>query len=483
MLKLLLQSFSANVFLLVIMISCSLEKGNASRRLVGDLEAHHHQYQTLPLSSMLPPFDCDQTTSKGDSGPDRKVSMKVVHKFGPCSARAQNSATMTEILLRDRSRVQSLQARRHRSFSLIGESSETVHLPAVSESGNFFVTVGLGTPAKDVELELDTGSDFTWTQCQPCAAACYNQSLPIFDPAASTTYSNVKCASQACSDLEATTYYPSQCEDSAVCHYTTSYFDESFSRGELATDKLTLTSTHVVDGFVFGCGHNNSLVGGGDSAGVLGLGTAPLSIVSQTSQKFGSYFSYCLPTPTGSGGHLTFGKNNKTPNNLNYTPFLKSSDKLGFYYIEILSISINRQKLPISPAVFRDPGMIIDSGTTLTYLPMEAYNALRDAFKKQMTMYPMVPSSWDYDPCYNFTDYPNPVIPTISFEFGGDLVVDLDPRGVMIAQDDAAEVCLAFLGNKNDNEAGVLGNYQQQTFDVVYDVAGGRLGFAPGGCS
>nr|GMD77318.1 aspartyl protease family protein At5g10770-like [Ipomoea batatas] len=482
LLVLLLQS-SANVFIVVMMvmmmmISCSLEKGIAS-------EAHYH---TLPLTSMLPPLVCNPTTSKG---PGRKASMNVVHRFGPCSGRGGDSPTIKEILLRDQSRVESIQARLRSLNNNNGQmgagESETVDLPAVHPGGggNYIVTVGLGTPPKKVELVFDTGSHLTWTQCEPCAVQCYKQRLPRFDPAASTTYSNLSCNSQACSDLKFATY-PGKCDYStSTCFYKASYGDKSQSIGELATDKLTLTSTDVVDGFIFGCGQNNYFTYGGDNGGLMGLGTASLSIVSQTSQQFGNYFSYCLPTPTGSDGHLTFGKNNENTNNLNYTPFLTSSTNDAFYFIEVLGISVNGQPLSISPTLFQNPDTFIDSGTVITRLPTPAYNALRDAFKQQMTMYPLIqnPSSkMLFDTCYDFTNYPNPTIPTISFTFGGNLVVDLDPRGVMVpVLDNGSEVCLAF-ANYSTN-GGIFGNYQQQTFEVVYDVAGGQLGFASGGCS
>nr|GLL43683.1 aspartyl protease family protein At5g10770-like [Ipomoea trifida] len=480
LLVLLLQS-SANVSILVMMmmmmmISCSLEKGNAS-------EAHYH---TLPLSSMLPPFVCNPTTSKG---PGRKASMNVVHRFGPCSGRGGDPPSMREILLRDESRVQSIQARLRSLSSAKNNTgeSETVDLPAVNQSpsgvGNYIVTVGLGTPPKDVELAFDTGSHLTWTQCEPCAVQCYQQRLPRFDPAASTTYSNLSCTSQACSDLKFAAY-PGQCDDStSTCFYKTSYGDRSYSIGELSTDKLTLTSTDVVDAFIFGCGQNNYFTYSNDIGGLMGLGTASLSIVSQTSQQFGNYFSYCLPTRTGSDGHLTFGKNNENTNNLNYTPLLPSSGNIAFYFIEVLAISVNGQQLSISPTVFQNPGTIIDSGTVITRLPTAAYDALRDAFKQQMTMYPEVenPSSKLFDTCYDFTNYPSPTIPEISFTFGGNLEVHLDPRVVMVPLDpNGSEVCLAFASS---SDGGIFGNYQQQTFEVVYDVAGGQLGFASGGCS
>ncbi|XP_019180465.1 PREDICTED: aspartyl protease family protein At5g10770-like [Ipomoea nil] len=482
LLLLLLQS-SANVFILliIIMLSCGLGKGNASEQRVG-LEAHHHH--TLPLTSMLPPFVCNTTTSKG---PSRKASMKVVHRFGPCSARIQDSPTVSELLLHDESRVNSIQARVAKTKGEMSES-KTANLPAEHESpggvGNYVVTVGLGTPEKELDLVFDTGSHLTWTQCQPCAGKCYKQSATIFDPAASTSYSNVSCTSPACSALQSATLYRPFCVDSTTCVYRVSYGDGSFSIGEFAKDKLSLSATDLVDGFLFGCGQNNHLFFG-DNAGLMGLGRDGLSIVSQTSQQYGKYFSYCLPTRTGSDGHLTLGKTNNN-NNLRFTPFSSSQDKTGLYFIDVLAISVNGRQLPIGPAVFKASGTIIDSGTVITRLPPAAYAALRDAFRQGMAMYPAVSSGGrsSFDTCYDFTGYPNPNIPKISFTFGGDLVVDLGPRLTMLPlQGSASQLCLAFLGNRNASDVGILGNFQQQTLEVVYDVAGGKLGFASGGCS
>nr|GMD77317.1 serine/threonine-protein kinase HT1-like [Ipomoea batatas] len=465
----------------------SLEKGIAS-------EAHH--YQTLPLSSMLPPFVCNSTTSKG---PSRKASMKVVHRFGPCSARTQDSPTMTELLRYDESRVNSINARVKSLISLANNTkgdpektemseSKAVNLPAGHESpggvGNYVVTVGLGTPKKDLDLAFDTGSHITWTQCKPCAAKCYQQRAPIFDPAASTTYSNVTCSSAACSGLTSATNYPPRCTPPNTCVYIATYGDRTFSVGELAKDTLTLSSTEAVDGFIFGCGQNNQLFYG-ENAGLMGLGRDPLSIVSQTSQQYGNYFSYCLPTKTNTDGHLTLGKSSET-SNVKYTPLLSSqgTGEAGLYFIDVLAISVAGRDLKINPAVFKSGKTIIDSGTVTTRLPPTAYTALRDAFREEMTMFPKVETNTSFDTCYDFSKYRNPTIPKISFTFGGNAVVDLDPAGVMTPVDESGSlVCLAFFGNKDDGELGIFGNLQQQTLEVVYDVAGGKLGFASGGCS
>ncbi|CAA0818400.1 Eukaryotic aspartyl protease family protein [Striga hermonthica] len=58
----------------------------------------------------------------------------------------------------------------------------------------------MGRPARDMYLIADTGSDVSWTQCRPCID-CYNQSDPIYDPLASTTYKDLPCNSGECNAL------------------------------------------------------------------------------------------------------------------------------------------------------------------------------------------------------------------------------------------------------------------------------------------
>ncbi|GLT56899.1 hypothetical protein SLA2020_299120 [Shorea laevis] len=65
--------------------------------------------------------------------------------------------------------------------------------------------------------------------------------------------------------------------------------------------------------------------------------------------------------------------------------------------------------------------------------------------------------------------------------FGGSVEVDLDKSGIMFGQD-VSQVCLAFAGNGDDSEVGIFGNVQQKTLQVVYDGAGGRVGFGASGC-
>ncbi|KAF5790130.1 putative nepenthesin [Helianthus annuus] len=442
-------------------------------------EAHH--YHTLQLTSLLPSSVCNPSAlgNKRSRG-----SLEVVHKHGPCSTLNEDtvkSLTVEEILTNDQSRVDSIRARLATKTGKKDILGSKATIPAKSGStigsGNYIVTVGLGTPAKQLSLIFDTGSDLTWTQCEPCARSCYDQKEPIFAPSKSTTYSNISCTATQCSELTSATGNDPGCSAS-TCVYGIQYGDQSFSVGFFGKEKLTLTSKDVVNGFFFGCGQNNQGLFGG-AAGLLGLGRDRLSIVSQTANKYRKVFSYCLPSRSSSTGYLTFGSSG-VGRKVKYTRLSGSSR--SFYGLTLTAITVGGTKLPISPTVFQTSGIIIDSGTVITRLPPTAYSALSKAFKAQMKKYPLTRSLSILDTCYDLTNYQTVEIPKISVLWGGNTLVEIAPQGILYANG-VSQVCLAFAPNGDDSDIGIFGNVQQKSLAVVYDVAGGRVGFAQGGCA
>lgn len=267
----------------------------------------------------------------------------------------------------------------------------------------------------------------------------------------------------------------------STCVYSIQYGDSSYSVGFFGKEKLTLTSTDAFDNFLFGCGQNNRGLFGG-SAGLLGLGRDKLSLVQQTASKYGKYFSYCLPSSSSSTGHLTFGKGRGASSSVKFTPLATISQGDNFYGVNIEGISVAGTKLSISSSIFSNAPGIIDSGTVITRLPPTAYSALSSAFKKMMTKYPRAPALSILDTCYDLSKYSTVSIPKVSFYFNGKTNVDLEPSGILYAAS-ASQVCLAFAGNGDDTDVLIYGNVQQQSFEVVYDVAGLKLGFSPKGCA
>ncbi|KAG5563107.1 hypothetical protein RHGRI_005751 [Rhododendron griersonianum] len=460
--------------------SCNVDLSLNGAPVYGAKREHDKPYHVVNVKSLDPNPYCIEST-KDQS---KRESLKVVHRHGPCSHtnEARTSApTLAEIMSHDQARVDSLQHRLRVKSDHNSLDDSKATLPAKSGrsigTGNYIVTLGLGTPKKDLTLTFDTGSDITWIQCQPCIS-CYQQQEPIFNPSGSQTYKNLSCTTPQCSQL----HIKGCTRATNTCLYAVIYGDGSFTIGLYATETLTLTPSDVFPGFAFGCGLNNTGLFRG-AAGLLGLGRGPPSLVAQTASKYGSYFSYCLPTLSSSSGTLVFGKDGGTTNSagIKYTPLLTNSNGPSFYFIEVTGIKVAGELLPISQSVFSSPGTIIDSGTVITRLQPKAYDALRTRFRQLMMNYTMTKGVSLFDTCYDFSGRDTVEVPTISFVFGGNVEVPIPSPGILIGRKELA--CLAFAGNSDASDVGIFGNLQQQTLDVVYDIAGGKLGFGTGGCS
>lgn len=91
---------------------------------------------------------------------------------------------------------------------------EDLSTPVVSGtsqgSGEYFSRIGVGTPAKQFYMVLDTGSDVNWLQCEPCTD-CYQQADPVFNPSSSSSYMALTCESPQCGSLEVSACRTGKC--------------------------------------------------------------------------------------------------------------------------------------------------------------------------------------------------------------------------------------------------------------------------------
>lgn len=452
-------------------------------------------FHVIRVTSILPTATCSSSSSSFKEPEDGSV-LKISHRHGPCSSSSLHGAqekfktsmplNSEEFLQHDQMRVQSFHSiLSHKPKKPPQKISKGgIVLPAQTGSslgtGNYIVHVAFGTPKKLMSLIFDTGSDLTWIQCEPCVRFCHDQEDPIFSPSDSSSYSNVTCNTTECSQVKSSTGVSPICGPSANCIYGTQYGDQSYSIGYFAKEKLTVSPTDVFNNFHFGCGQNNRGLYG-RAAGLLGLGRDNLSFVSQTFSKYNGRFSYCLPSTSNSSGYLSFGaQKNKNPG-VKFTQMIKDLRGPSFYFLDMIAISVAGDKVAIPPSVFASAGTLIDSGTVITRLPPIAYNSLKSAFQKFMSIYPSALPFSILDTCYNLTGYNQVKVPSVSLQFKGGVSLDIDPSGLLIAGS-ASQVCLAFAANAKDTDVGIIGNRQQQKLEVIYDVARSQLGFNTKGC-
>ncbi|KAH6787825.1 hypothetical protein C2S52_007377 [Perilla frutescens var. hirtella] len=350
--------------------------------------------------------------------------------------------------------------------------------------GNYYTKIGLGTPPTYYPVVVDTGSSLSWIQCAPCLGYCHPQVGPLFNPSASDTYQILSCDTNECTSLKDATLNSPMCTSSDKCVYTATYGDQSFSQGYLSKDSLTFGAASLPS-FVFGCGENNDGLFG-KSAGLFGLAKNSLSMLSQLSTKYGKAFSYCLPTSsplgkTGGGGYLSIGTGSSSA--YKFTPMLSDSSDSTLYFLKLSAISVSGKPLGVAASGYSVP-TIIDSGTTISRLSSPVYTALREELVKVISSkYKLTEGFSILDACFvGSADEIAGVVPPVALIFQGGAELKLEPQNVII-EVEKGTTCLSFAGNSNLRDSiSIIGNQQQQTFDIVYDITGSRIGFAAGGC-
>uniref|UniRef100_A0ACD5TR95 Uncharacterized protein n=1 Tax=Avena sativa TaxID=4498 RepID=A0ACD5TR95_AVESA len=364
---------------------------------------------------------------------------------------------------------------------LFAASAADIQGPVVSGvgqgSGEYFSRVGVGRPARQLYMVLDTGSDVTWLQCQPCAD-CYAQSDPVYDPSLSASYAAVGCDSPRCRDLDA-----AACRNATgACLYEVAYGDGSYTVGDFATETLTLGDSAPVSDVAIGCGHDNEGLFVG-AAGLLALGGGPLSFPSQISA---TQFSYCLvDRDSPSASTLHFGSDDQSAAAVVTAPLVRSPRTNTFYYVALTGISVGGQTLAIPPTAFAmddagSGGVIVDSGTAVTRLQSAAYSALRDAFVQGTQSLPRASGVSLFDTCYDLSGRTSVQVPAVSLRFEGGGELKLPAKNYLIPVDGSGTYCLAFAGTSG--AVSIIGNVQQQGVRVSFDTAKSTVGFSANKC-
>ena len=361
------------------------------------------------------------------------------------------------------------------------KSKSSIQSNVIANGGEYLMKISLGTPAVEVLGIADTGSDLTWTQCEPCEK-CYKQNLPLFDPQQSSTYGNVPCNSSPCKALDT-----ASCgTDKNTCQYGYSYGDQSFTNGDLGVETLTIGSTTsrqvTLPNIVFGCGHNNDGTFSEAGSGIIGLGGGPLSLVSQLNNSIGGKFSYCLVPTENSNvtSKINFGSNGLVSGNGVVSTPLVAKDPTTFYYLTLEGISVGNKRFAYkasSKAVASNEGnIIIDSGTTLTFLPPEFHADLVSALEKAIDAERVHDPRGVLSLCFRSKDDID--VPIISAHFTG-ADVKLKPINTFARMDDDL-VCFTMIPSES---LAIFGNLAQINFLVEYDLKAKKVSFLPADCT
>ncbi|XP_065622272.1 aspartic proteinase CDR1 [Quercus suber] len=265
------------------------------------------------------------------------------------------------------------------------------------------------------------------------------------------------------------------------------YGDESFSKGDIAVETITLGSTtgHSVTlpKTIIGCGHDNNDTGESKaSTGIVGLGGGKAFLVSQLHSSIGGKFSYSLVPSIYSldnaSSKLSFGSHALVSGFGTVSTPLEYKRSDTFYNLTLEAMSVGSKRLELSGTSGSGGSkgnIIIDSGSTLISFPTEFYSKFESVVAEEINFERIDDPSHQLSLCYNNSD--DMYFPIIAAHFS---VADgkLNPAFTFVPVTYGI-VCLAFAAS----EPSIFGYLAQSNLLVGYDLVEKTISFKPTDCT
>ncbi|GLT28154.1 hypothetical protein SLA2020_031060 [Shorea laevis] len=384
-----------------------------------------------------------------------------------------------------------------RKAMISGETSSSMMMNRVGSSvllplygnvypiGYYNVTINIGQPSKPYFLDLDTGSDLTWLQCDAPCVHCVEAPHPFYRPSNDL----VPCRDPLCESLHPPGEH--KCDNPHQCDYEVEYADGGSSLGVLVRDVFALNYTNgapLNPRLALGCGYDQlSGTSHHPLDGILGLGRGKTSITSQlySQSLLRNVVGHCLSGR--GGGFLFFGDGLYDSSRIVWTSMSLELPK--FYSPGFAELVFSGKTTGLKDLI-----VVFDSGSSYTYFNSQAYQNLLDSMNKELAGKPFkvatddqtLPLCWKGRKPFKSVRDVRKFFKSISFAFtsnGAKTQFELPPESYLIISN-KGNVCLGILngsdvGLKNLN---IIGDISMQDRMVIYDNEKQLIGWDPANC-
>ncbi|XP_013637932.1 aspartyl protease APCB1 isoform X2 [Brassica napus] len=344
-------------------------------------------------------------------------------------------------------------------------------------------------------LDIDTGSDLTWVQCDAPCRSCAKGANQLYTPRKGML---VRSAESLCVEVQKN-QMTQHCEDCEQCDYEIEYADLSSSLGVLTKDEfhINLHNGSVADlDIVFGCGYDqqglllNTLV---KTDGILGLSRAKISLPSQLASRgiISNVIGHCLPSDLNGEGYIIMGSDLVPSHGITWVPMLHHSH-LEVYQMQVSKVSYGNGMLSSDGRVGK---VLFDTGSSYTYFPNKAYSHLVKSLKEVSGLGltldesdKTLPICWRADfvisSLSDFKRFFRPITLQIGSKWwiiSKKLV--LQPEDHLIISK-KGNVCLGILDGSSvhDGSTIILGDVSMRGHLIVYDNVKRRIGWMRSDC-
>ncbi|XP_074356630.1 aspartic proteinase CDR1-like [Apium graveolens] len=204
-------------------------------------------------------------------------------------------------------------------------------------------------------------------------------------------------------------------------------------------------------------------------SGIVGLGGSHLLIISQLYETIQGKFSYCLvPVFRNETSTIIFVEKAQVSNSNKFSTPLFQVPRNPTYYLKLEKVLIGSESFKVprkdEGGGSEDGHVVIDSGTTLTFLPTGTYYKFLSALKEAIGVNIRKDPTGFSDICYKTSS--NVKMPVIGFQFKGVTLLKLPLSSTFpVVADDLT--CLQVVPTTYTS---IIGNLWQPNLLVSYDL-------------
>jgi len=341
---------------------------------------------------------------------------------------------------------------------------------SIATNGQFYASISLGTPPQSFLVSVDTGSTdllIYGNGCSGCASS------PVFTLGSTSTIYPCSGSGLYCSSCITV-------NSQSSCKFTDTYGDGSSVSGYVISDMFSIGDyTPVRADFGVITTSNTANFEPPPSSGIWGLAYSVLSSWAGVGaidkliagQSLTNVFSMCT---LENAGVMSIGEDFSSNPSFVWTNILRQT----YYPISIDDVKLNSNSLGVSSSVYNaNPGAIVDSGTTLMYLPPTAWTAFKNAIIA-LNLHGIADAASGrtmFDGyCYTFTSAQLSQWPTINIQVTGISAPLAVPSSAYLVKI-GSYYCLGV----DTTSIMILGDVFMRNFHVVFDRQHGKLGFGP----